>query len=138
MTKFLARWGGLSISLRRASKGPAVHVTRLADAQPYTAPKHVDVSALRLQGLDASPSGFATVGLSYYLPGGKAEMSAGPQEKIYVVLDGELVVELEGGVRHVLQPLDSCLIEAGEAREVRNETNRVATLLVVMPAPPPG
>jgi quercetin dioxygenase-like cupin family protein len=113
-----------------------MHVTRIADARPYDAPKHIDVAALRLQGLEATPSGFCSVGLSYYLPGGKAEMSAGPTEKIYVVLDGELVVELGDGQRSVLQAMDSCLIEPGEAREVRNETNATATLLVVMPLPP--
>jgi quercetin dioxygenase-like cupin family protein len=112
-------------------------VTRLAEARPYSAPKHVDVASLRLQGLEASPAGFCSVGLSYYLPGGTAEMSAGPQEKIYVVLDGELTIQLGGGETAVLRSLDSCLIEAGEAREVRNETNAVATLLVVMPAPQP-
>lgn len=112
-----------------------MRVTRLADARPYQAPKHFDVSALRLQGLEATPAGFCSVGLSYYLPGGKAEMSAGPQEKIYVVIDGELVVEIGGGEKTVLKPMDSCLIEAGESREVRNETNRTATLLVVMPLP---
>ncbi len=115
-----------------------MHITRLADAQPYTAPLHAGVAALRLQGLEASPSSFCSVGLSYYLPGGCAEMSAGPQEKVYVVLEGELVVTLGDGARHVLKGLDSCLIEPGERREVRNETNTVATLLVVMPAPPAG
>ena len=112
-----------------------MRITRLADARPYAAPKHVDVAALRLQGLDATPSGFCSVGLSYYLPGGRAEMSAGPQEKIYVVIDGELTVALADGSAAVLGPMDSCLIEPNEAREVRNETNRTATLLVVMPLP---
>jgi quercetin dioxygenase-like cupin family protein len=77
------------------------------------------------------------VGLSYYLPGGQAAMSAGPQEKVYVVLEGELVVELGDGARHTLSRYDSCLIEPNEAREVRNETNSVATLLVVTPPPAP-
>lgn len=114
-----------------------MRITRLGDARPYSAPKHADVASLRLQGLEATPAGFCSVGLSYYLPGGKAEMSAGPQEKVYVMIDGELTIELGGGETAVLRRLDSCLIEAGEAREVRNETNTVATLLVVMPAPQP-
>ena len=112
-----------------------MRITRLADAKPYEAPKHTDVMALRLQGLEATPSGFCSMGLSYYLPGGKAEMSAGPTEKIYLVIDGELTVELGDGEISVLKPMDSCLIAPGEAREVRNETNRTATLLVVMPLP---
>jgi quercetin dioxygenase-like cupin family protein len=113
-------------------------VTRLGDARPYSAPKHVDVASLRLQGLEATPAGFCSVGLSYYLPGGRAEMSAGAQEKIYVMVEGELTIELGGGETAVLRRLDSCLIEAGEAREVRNQTNAVAAMLVVMPAPQPN
>jgi quercetin dioxygenase-like cupin family protein len=112
-----------------------MRITRLADARPYAAPGHSAVAALRLQGLEASPASFCAVGLSYYLPGGKAEMSAGPQEKVYVVLDGELVVEVGDGARQALAKYDSCLIEPNEAREVRNETNSVATLLVVTPPP---
>jgi quercetin dioxygenase-like cupin family protein len=112
-----------------------MRVTRLADAKPYDAPMHSDVTALRLQGLEASPAGFCSVGLSYYRPGAKAAMSAGAQEKIYVVLDGEVAVELADGQKSFLHPMDSCLIEANEAREVRNETDRMATLLVVMPLP---
>ncbi len=42
-----------------------MHLTRLADAKPYTAPKHSDVVALRLQGMEATPSGFGWLGLSY-------------------------------------------------------------------------
>jgi quercetin dioxygenase-like cupin family protein len=115
-----------------------MRVTRLDQALPYSAPRHSNVASLRLQGLEATPAAFCSVGLSYYLPGGKAEMSAGPQEKIYVMIDGELTVALEDGGSTVLKRLDSCLIEAGEAREVRNETNAVATMLVVMPAPQPN
>src|SRR5665647_3977431 len=113
-------------------------ITRLDDAKPYSAPKHSDVASLRLQGLEATPASFCSVGLSYYLPGGKAEMSAGAQEKVYVVIDGELTLQTAGGETVVLKRLDSCPIEAGESREVRNETNAVATLLVVMPAPQPN
>lgn len=115
-----------------------MHVTRLVDAKAYSAPLHSGVASLRLQGLEASPSDFAWVGLSYYLPGAKAEMSASAQPKVYVMIEGQLTVELADGPPHVLYPLDSCLIEAGEAREIRNETNSVATMLVMMPAPPPG
>jgi mannose-6-phosphate isomerase-like protein (cupin superfamily) len=115
-----------------------MHVTRLADAKAYDAPKHAGVHSLRLQGLEATPAGFCSIGLSYYLPGGQAEMSAGPQEKIYVMIEGELVVELADGSRTVLKPMDSCLIGANESREVRNETNAPATLLVAMALPKPA
>lgn len=110
-------------------------ITRLADAKPYEAPKHHGMRPLRLQGFDASSADFAWTGLSYILPGGGADMDAGPLPKIYVVIEGEVTVELGTGEVHVLKPLDSCFIPGGEAREVRNDTNAMAKMLVVMPYP---
>ena len=112
-----------------------MQVTRFKDARRYDAPKHFDMRSLRLQGFDVTDSKVAWVGLSHFLPGGGAEMDAGPTEKIYVVLSGAVTVELGDGTVETLGPLDSCLIPAGEARAVRNEGNEVATMLVVMPYP---
>jgi len=112
-----------------------MQVTRIGDAPRYDAPKHFDMRSLRLQGFDVSDSKTTWVGLSHFLPGGGAEMDAGPIEKIYVVLAGKVTVELAEGRVETLGPLDSCLIPAGESRAVRNEHNEVATMLVVMPYP---
>ena len=112
-----------------------MQITRLQHATRYTAAKHFDMSALRLQGLDASPARFAWVGLSHFLPGGGAEMDTGATEKIYVMLAGEITIELEGGAVEQLGPLDSCHLAAGETRAVRNERNEVATMLVIVPGP---
>jgi glyoxylate utilization-related uncharacterized protein len=111
-----------------------MQITRLAEAKRYDAPKHFDMRSLRLQGLDASAADFAWVGLSYFLPGGGAEMDAGAMGKIYVVIDGEVTIDLAAGT-HLLARLDSCFIPAGEARAIRNAGNAVATMLVVMPSP---
>ena len=110
-------------------------ITRFAEARRYDAPKHYDMRSLRLQGFDASAASFAWTGLSHFLPGGGAEMDASPLEKVYVVLSGEITIELEGGATHVLGPLDSCFIPGGEGRAIRNEGNAVATMLVTMPYP---
>ena len=110
-------------------------MTRIGDAKPYVAPKHFDMRSLRLQGFEASGSKFCWVGLSHFLPGGGAEMDASPLEKVYVVLEGEVTIELENGERQVLGPLDSCFIGGGEGRKVLNQSNLVATMLVVMPYP---
>ena len=115
-----------------------MQVKRLADAQRYDAPKHFDMRSLRLQGLEASAADFAWVGLSYFLPGGGAEMDAGASGKIYVVLDGEVTIHLADGATHALAKLDSCFIPAGEARAIRNAGNVVAAMLVVMPHPKAG
>jgi glyoxylate utilization-related uncharacterized protein len=114
-----------------------MQITRFADARRYDAPKHFDMRSLRLQGFDVSDSRFAWVGLSHFLPQGGAEMDAGALEKIYVVLSGEVTVELADGATHVLRELDSCHIPPGESRAIRNDGNSVATMLVVMPHPGP-
>jgi mannose-6-phosphate isomerase-like protein (cupin superfamily) len=114
-----------------------MQITRFAEARRYDAPKHFDMRSLRLQGFDASAAKFAWVGLSHFLPQGGAEMDAGALEKIYVVLAGEVTVELAGGTRYVLKALDSCHIPGGEARAIRNDGNCVATMLVIMPHPEP-
>jgi quercetin dioxygenase-like cupin family protein len=56
-------------------------------------------------------------------------------DKFYVVLEGELTMAV-GGEEFRLGPLDSIWIGPNENRQVRNDTNRVATMLVVMPYPP--
>jgi quercetin dioxygenase-like cupin family protein len=112
-----------------------MEITRIGDAKRYDVPGHYDMRAMRLHGFDASDSKFAWAGLSHFLPGGGAEMDASPLEKIYVVLEGEITVELGDGSTHVLGKLDSCFIPGGEARAVRNERNNVATMLVLMPYP---
>ena len=109
-------------------------VTRIADAKKYEAARHWDVSTLRLQGLEASPTKKVTLGLTYILPGGGAEKSSSPLERVYCVVDGEVTVTIDGKDT-TLGPLDSCHIPPGEERALVNKTNRVATMLVVMPAP---
>jgi mannose-6-phosphate isomerase-like protein (cupin superfamily) len=114
-----------------------VQITRFSQAPRYEAPKHFDMRSLRLQGFEVSAARFAWVGLSHFLPEGGAAMDAGILEKIYVVLAGEITIELGDGVKHVLQPLDSCYIPAGEGRAIRNSGNAVASMFVVMPHPEP-
>ena len=114
-----------------------MHVTRFSEARPYVAPGHFDMRSLRLQGFDVSPAKFAWVGLSHFLPGGGAEMDSSPLEKLYVVLSGEITIELGDGSTHVLRELDSCYIAGNEKRAVRNDGNSVATMLVLMPHPGP-
>jgi glyoxylate utilization-related uncharacterized protein len=112
-----------------------MQITRFSDARRYDAPKHFDMRSLRLEGFDVSAARFAWVGVSHFLPQGGAEMDVGPLEKIYVVLDGEVTVELADGTVHVLRAMDSCYIPGGEARSIRNASNHVATMLVIMPHP---
>ncbi len=110
-----------------------MEITRFSEARRYDAPGHYHMCGLRLQGFDATSSSFAWAGMSHFLPGGGAEMDASPLEKIYVVIEGAITIELGDGSFHRLEPFDSCFIDKGEKRAIRNESNAVATILVVMP-----
>ncbi|MDP9012279.1 MAG: cupin domain-containing protein [Pseudomonadota bacterium] len=112
-----------------------MRVVPVADAPAYITPKHEGVTGYRLQSPEHTGVGFCSVGVSYYSPGGVAEMDAGPQEKVYVVVSGEISVRLASGENSILRRLDSCLIGANERREVRNNTNREAIMLVITPPP---
>ncbi|MCB1437357.1 MAG: cupin domain-containing protein [Rhodobiaceae bacterium] len=114
-----------------------MHVTRLADARPYEAAKHFNMTGLRLQGFDASPAQGFWVGLSHFLPNGGAEGSSSPLERVYVVVTGEVTVITDDG-ETVLGPMDSCYLAPGERREIINRTNQPASMLVVMPYPEGG
>jgi len=109
-------------------------VTRLDDARPYDAPGHFAMLGLRLQGFEASPTESFWLGMSTFLPGGGAQMSATPIEKVYLVLEGEMTVITDEG-ETVLRRYDSCRLAPGEARAIENRTNLPALMLVVMPYP---
>ncbi|MCB1494738.1 MAG: cupin domain-containing protein [Bauldia sp.] len=112
-----------------------MHLKRFDDAQPYEAPNHRDVRGLRLQGFEEGGPKNQWVGLSQYLPGGGAGPDSTPFEKVYVVLDGEMTVIVDGE-ETVLGRLDSCTIPPDEVRELINRRNTVCTMLVVIPYPP--
>ncbi len=111
-----------------------LNIKRLAQAPRYDAPNHFDVRAIRLQGLDAGGAEKVWVGLSHFLPGGGAGPDAGGLEKVYVMLSGEMVLRAQGQ-EVTLRAMDSVTIPAHMEREIRNASNEVATMLVVMPTP---
>ena len=106
-----------------------MHVMRHADAPAYPARNHHGMAAVRLQGQEATPAA-GWVGLSLFLPGGGAERSASPGEKIYVLLEGEITVVFDDK-EVTLGPLDSILIESGEDRSVENRGKHLAKMLVI-------
>ena len=110
-------------------------VKRFSDAQPYEAPNHWDVCGLRLQGFEDGGPENQWVGFSQFLPGGGAGPDSTPFEKVYVVLEGEMTVTIDG-VDTVLGAMDSCTISADEVRKIENRSNTICKMLVVMPYPP--
>jgi glyoxylate utilization-related uncharacterized protein len=109
-----------------------MHVVRLKDAPAYDAPGHNSMDMLRLQGREAGPADVMWLGMSRIKPGGGIDSSASKEEKFYVVLEGELMVETpEGSV--MLSRWDSCRIAPGEPRTLKNETKSDVTVLLAMP-----
>jgi len=71
------------------------------------------------------------VGLSYFLPGGGAEMSASGAERVYVVISGSVTVISEDGKEYTLNPMDSLYIPPGTKRSIINRSKEPAAMLVV-------
>ena len=111
-----------------------MHVVRLDDAPAYEAPGHHDMKMFRLQGREAGPTDLLWLGISHLLPGGGTTLTASPEEKCYVVLDGEVTIESDTGTQ-TLQLWDSCRIAPHEKRALKNLTKRSATILLAMPLP---
>lgn len=110
-------------------------VKRFEDAKPYDAPNHRGVVGLRLQGFEPGGPTNQWVGLSQVLPGGGAGPDSTPFEKVYVVVDGEMTVIVDGH-ETVLKKYDSCTIAANEIRTIENRSNHHCTMMVVIPYPP--
>lgn len=104
---------------------------RLEQVKPYEAAKHFNMTALRLHGKEETGSQKFWVGLSHFLPGGGAEYSESPTEKVYFVLEGEVTVKTKDE-EAVLGPWDSVYIAPDEGREILNKTNKPATMLVII------
>lgn len=122
---------------RTVEKEGANGVTKieLKDVKPYTAPKHFNMTALRLHGKEESGAHKFWMGMSHFLPQGGAEYDESPTEKIYFVLDGEVTVVTKDKAKIVLKKWDSIHIGANEGRSIVNESNQPATMLVVINYP---
>lgn len=109
-------------------------VKKFEDAETYEAPNHFGVTGLRLQGFEEGGPTNQWVGLSQFLPGGGAGPDSTPFEKIYIVLEGEMTVIING-VETILSKYDSCTIPPNEVRKIENRSNLVCAMLVVIPYP---
>jgi quercetin dioxygenase-like cupin family protein len=114
-----------------------IRITRADAAPPYSPPLHHDVEAVRLQGLEAGPTGRFWVGRSRYLPGGRAGEAPTAEETVYVVLGGELVLNAEGQSA-ALRAGDSVHLPKGTVRSLENRSGQEASLLVVIAMPEPS
>ncbi len=109
---------------------------KFKDVKAYNPPGHTNMAALKLQGKEETGIEKFWVGLSHFLPGGKAEWGYedNPEEKVYIVLDGEITIKNKTETV-VLKKWDSVYLEPNEGREVFNNTNCTATMLVAITNP---
>lgn len=105
----------------------------LKNVSPYNAPLHFDMKSMKLHGTEETGATKFWMGMSYFLPGGGAEWAYedSPTEKIYYMLDGEMVVKSKDE-EFVLKKGDSLFIGPNEGRSMINNTNQVASVLVVI------
>jgi quercetin dioxygenase-like cupin family protein len=103
----------------------------IKDVKQYQAAGHFAMTAMRLHGKDETGATKFWMGLSHFLPGGGAEMSATPTEKIYFVLEGEVTV-VTPKEEITLRKWDSIFIGPGEERAIVNKSNLPASMLVVI------
>ncbi|MEO1452473.1 MAG: cupin domain-containing protein [Pseudomonadota bacterium] len=111
-----------------------MRVKRFAEAETYEAPNHWGVTGLRLQGFEDGGPENQWIGFSQFLPGGGAGPDSTPFEKVYVVIEGEMTVTIDGADT-VLGPMDSCTIPPETVRTIENRSNHICKMLVVMPYP---
>ncbi|GAB1477274.1 cupin domain-containing protein [Bacillota bacterium] len=106
----------------------------IKDVKSYNAPLHFDMKAMRLHGAEETGTTKFWVGISHFLPGGGAEWAyenSSPTEKIYYVLEGEMTVKSRDE-EFLLKKGDSLFIGPNEGRSMLNNSNQVATVLVVI------
>jgi glyoxylate utilization-related uncharacterized protein len=97
---------------------------------PYEAKAHFNCwSALKITPDTGSKK--IDIRYSHFLPNGGAEMSSSPAERVYFLLEGNLIVKGPNEEHH-LSPGDMIYIAPGEDRAIEVENNRPATTLVVI------
>lgn len=104
------------------------------ECKTYDAPGHFKMTAMRLHGKEETGAEKFWMGLSHFLPGGGADYAYedSPTEKIYYVLEGEITIYTKDKEKIVLKKNDSIFIGPNEGRELINETNMPASMLVIV------
>lgn len=109
----------------------------VADLKPYDAPGHFDMVAMRIHGKEETGAEKFWIGKSIFLPGGGAEWAYddNPLEKVYYVLKGEMTVTDPEGKKYVIGAGEAISFPPNEGRGLKNETNEVAEMLVIINYP---
>lgn len=109
----------------------------LKDLESYQAPGHFAMTSMRVHGKEETGAEKFWIGLSTFLPGGGAEYGYedNPFEKVYYVLEGEMTVRDKDGNTYRLGKDEAITILPFEGRELINETNSPARMLVIFNYP---
>jgi len=109
----------------------------LEELKTYEAPGHFGMTAMRIHGKEETGAEKFWIGLSTFLPGGGAEYAYedNPLEKVYYVLEGEMTVIDKAGTRYVIHKNESISFAPNEGRDLINESNSPATMLVIINYP---
>jgi len=109
----------------------------LEELKAYDAPGHFGMTAMRIHGKEETGAEKFWVGLSTFLPGGGAEYAYedNPLEKVYYVLEGEMTVIDKEGKKYVIHKDESISFAPNEGRDLINESNQPARMLVIINYP---
>lgn len=109
----------------------------LEELKTYNAPGHFGMTAMRIHGKEETGAEKFWMGLSTFLPGGGADYAYedNPLEKVYYVLEGEMTVTDKSGTKYVLHQNESISFSPMEGRCLVNESNRPASMLVIINYP---
>lgn len=109
----------------------------LEELKAYDAPGHFNMTAMRIHGKEETGATKFWIGRSTFLPGGGAEYGYedNPLEKVYYVLEGEMTVTDKAGTKYVIHKDESISFGPNEGRDLINESNAPAVMLVIINYP---
>jgi quercetin dioxygenase-like cupin family protein len=103
---------------------------KVGEGTPYSAAKHFGSWSIE-KVTPGITSRELQVGVSHFLPGGGAEFSSSPNERVYFCIDGKITVKGQSEEHHLEQG-DMIYIAAGEDRSFQVSNTKPATILVII------
>jgi quercetin dioxygenase-like cupin family protein len=103
---------------------------KVGEGTPYNAPRHFGYWSIE-KVTPGIASQHLQIGVSHFLPGGGAEFSSSPNERVYFCIDGKITVKGKNEEYH-LDEGDMIYIPAGEDRSFQVSNTKPATILVII------
>lgn len=110
-------------------------IVRRNEATTYEAPGHFDVRTTRLHNPVDVNNGKLVMGLSHFLPGGGTEFGGNPLESIYYIIEGEMDLEAEDGIKTTLHVGDSFHCGPFTKKGIKNNGTVSCQMLVCLLPP---